>query len=120
MRSAESAERGDGPAGERVAASRPQLRNQAEVGRALDRHYPPALRQAGLGGTTVLDILVSPSGVPRQATIVRSSGNAQLDQASLEVFRSARFHPGSVKPPGGSVPCRVPMWIVMPVSFQVR
>ena len=101
------------------AIDRPRLQNRREVADALRRHYPADLRRAGIGGTVVLDVLVSPDGAPRTASVARSSGRTTLDQAALEVVRVARYSPGVVTLPDSEQRCRMPVWISFPLAFTL-
>lgn len=53
------------------------------------RRYPEAARRAGLSGTAEVRIAVAAGGLARRAELARSSGNATLDQAALEMLRQA-------------------------------
>ena len=53
------------------------------------RNYPEAARRAGLSGTAEVRIAVEAGGLARRAELARSSGDALLDQAALEMLRQA-------------------------------
>lgn len=72
---------------------RPELINQDEVIRAMQRLYPPVLLEAGVGGRTVLTLLLDEEGRLHGAEVRQSSGHAQLDAAALRVIDVARFRP---------------------------
>lgn len=83
-------------AGELVLAphdSKPQLTNPIEVRSLFMKRYPPALRDAGVGGTVEVSLLVDASGVPTDVRVVRGSGHPDLDRATVEVQRGLRFRP---------------------------
>ena len=96
--------------------ARPQLRNRDEVIRALMMNYPPVLRDAGVGGRVVVWFYVSETGRVLNARISNSSGNAQLDEASLRVATVYQFTPAFDGVAGGPVS----VWIQLPITFQVQ
>lgn len=75
------------------AMIRPEVRNRAEVAERMRRLYPSSLRNAGVGGITVLEIWLDDTGAVQQTTVARSSGYPQLDEASLEVIDYVEFTP---------------------------
>ena len=57
-----------------------------------DRDYPPAARDAGIEGTTVLRLEVDPQGQIIDCRPARSVGDAGLDEAACRIYRTrARF-----------------------------
>lgn len=52
-------------------------------------NYPA---QNGQEGEVVLQMKVSPEGIPQELRIKKSSGNKNLDQAALEAISDWRFH----------------------------
>ncbi len=92
----------------------PVVNNTAAVQRALEREYPPALRDAGIGGTVFLQFFIDEEGVVRNAVVDESSGNAQLDQAALRVSEVFEFRPAL------NQDTRVAVWVRIPVTFQTR
>jgi TonB family protein len=93
---------------------RPQLRNVREVQQALIRHYPPLLRDAGIGGEALIWFFIDEDGAVRDARVNRSSGHDALDQAALTVAGIMEFTPAYNRD------VRVPVWIAMPIGFEVR
>lgn len=94
---------------------RPELRNRNEYGQALQRQYPPMLRDAGIGGTVTLWVFIDESGSVQNTRIVQSSGYEQLDQVAESVMRQvAQFSPALNRDQ------RVPVWIQIPVTFQTQ
>jgi len=94
---------------------RPELRNRNEYGQALQRQYPPMLRDAGIGGTVTLWVFIDESGSVQNTRIVQSSGYEQLDQVAETVMRQvAQFSPALNRDQ------RVPVWIQIPVTFQTQ
>jgi protein TonB len=68
-----------------LSAVRYQVPPPAEV--------PRASRRAGEHGTVWLRVVVNTAGLPRQVTLLRSSGYARLDEQALWAMRQARFKP---------------------------
>ena len=54
-------------------------------------YYPPALRDAGVGGRVVVRGVVGIDGRVESAVVVRSSGNSTLDNNALNAFYKWRF-----------------------------
>lgn len=54
-------------------------------------HYPPALRDAGVGGRVVVRGVIGIDGRVESAVVVRSSGNSTLDNNALNAFYKWRF-----------------------------
>jgi TonB family protein len=70
-----------------------ELLNRAEVQQALERAYPPMLRDAGIGGTAVVWYFVDENGRVLRTQIGAASGRAELDEAALSVASIMRFAP---------------------------
>lgn len=92
----------------------PDLINRAEVSRALEREYPPLLRDAGIGGTTRVWFFIDEEGRVQDFRIETSSGHAQLDEAALKVADQMRFTAALNRE------TKVPVWVAFPITFQVR
>lgn len=90
----------------------PALLNAAEVKRALQRSYPPMLRDAGIGGRTALLLLIDEQGRVVEAKIRESSGQAALDRVALEVAPLMRFSPAMNRDQ------RVRVWAQVPLDFR--
>jgi TonB family protein len=88
----------------------PRLRNRDQVGQLLMERYPTDLRTRGVGGTTVVTVLVMPSGSVESSRVITSSGNTRLDQAALAVAERMLF----TQPAGITVQ---PMWVAVPLTF---
>jgi protein TonB len=73
--------------------------------------YPPDAWEAGVGGTTVLRLLISRKGTVDSALVVESSGNAALDSAALANAHRLRYKPAAQ---GGNP---VQVWGRLPVVF---
>ncbi len=91
----------------------PELANRAVVQRALQRLYPPVLRDAGLGGQVVVWVFVDEAGAVVRAVVRQSSGQPQLDAAALDVARVMRFTPAM------NHDQKVKVWVSVPVLFRV-
>jgi protein TonB len=92
----------------------PQLENRAEVVTALEREYPPLLRDAGIGGTTRVRLFVDERGQATNGIIDVTSGHEALDQAALRVGTQFRFRPAL----DGDKP--VAVWLTIPITFSVH
>jgi protein TonB len=92
----------------------PKLLNPDEVLRALERAYPPLLRDAGITGTVGLLVHIDEKGRFLEARIGTSSGYASLDAAALGVSEGFRFRPAQNR----DVPTAV--WTSLPVTFEIR
>ncbi len=110
----------DGPSGDRTyevsdVTDAPRLINRADVGRVLERAYPPLLRDAGVGGTTLLSFRIDAEGyVSPQSVEVLESSNDQFSDASIYVVEQMRFEPARIH--GRRVPVRVQL----PITFQTQ
>jgi protein TonB len=85
-----------------------------EVVRAMVREYPAVLRDAGIGGTVTVFFFVDENGLVRDRRIDQSSGIPGLDAAALEVAETFRFSPALNRDH------KVPVWVSLPIRFQVR
>ncbi len=73
--------------------------------------YPLALWDRGVEGETVLMVHVTTTGEVDSATVSRSSGQPEFDNAALSGAYKLRFLPGHR---GGD---RLAMWVRFPVRF---
>ena len=92
----------------------PEIQNRTEVIRAMEREYPPLLRDAGIGGTVRVYFFIDEEGRVQDRRIDQSSGHQALDQAALNVAEVYRFSPALNRDQ------RVPVWVSFPITFQVR
>ncbi len=90
----------------------PILANRLEVRRVLDIEYPPVLRDAGVGGTTIVHMFINAAGVLDSALLAQTSGHEQLDQAALRVAYAFEFVPAQYEGEN------VAVWIQVPITFQ--
>jgi TonB family protein len=89
----------------------PVVRNANRVRQSLDREYPIGLRAAGVGGTVEMWFYVDERGQAERFQLKKSSGNADLDRAALEVAQVFQFNPGT----RGGTPAAG--WIWLGVAF---
>lgn len=93
---------------------RPEILNRTEVMRAMEREYPPLLRDAGIGGTVVVYFFIDEQGVVQNTRVFQSSGHQALDEAAIKVAEVYRFSPALNRDK------RVPVWVQFGITFQVR
>ena len=93
---------------------KPDYTNGAEVMRALEREYPPLLRDAGIGGTTLVWFFIDEQGIVRNQQVQESSGHPALDEAALRVAPVFKF------PPALNRDKAVPVWVQLPITFTTR
>ena len=92
----------------------PSILNRDDVIRAMEREYPPLLRDAGIGGTVRVYFFIDENGQVQDTRIDQSSGHQALDDAALKVAGIYRFSPALNRDK------KVPVWVSFPISFQVR
>ncbi|HEX9887573.1 MAG TPA: energy transducer TonB [Longimicrobiales bacterium] len=92
----------------------PRVLNTPEVQRTLEREYPPLLRDASIGGTVHVHFFIDEEGIVRDRRLDVSSGHAQLDEAAMNVASIMRFSAAMNRDKV------VPVWISLPIIFQVR
>jgi periplasmic protein TonB len=93
---------------------RPDIRNRSELQRALEREYPPLLRDAGIGGTVQVWFFIDDEGKVQRTEVNISSGHKALDDAALKVADIIEFTPALNRDK------RVPVWISLPITFTTR
>jgi protein TonB len=93
---------------------RPDIKNRDEVARALEREYPPLLRDAGIGGTVQVWFFIDEEGRVQRTQVNESSGHKALDDAAIQVANIIEFTPALNRDK------RVPVWISLPVTFTTR
>lgn len=91
---------------------RPHLTNAPEVAQALDKVYPPMLREAGVGGTVTVWFYVDTEGRVTNTQINKSSGYEAFDQAALKVSDMMMFTPAY----NGDK--KISVWVEMDLNFQ--
>jgi protein TonB len=93
---------------------RPEVKNRADVARALEREYPPLLRDAGIGGTVNVWFFINEQGAVERTQVQESSGHTALDNAALKVADIIEFTPALNRDR------QVAVWIALPITFQTR
>jgi periplasmic protein TonB len=93
---------------------RPELQNTRDVQRALERTYPPLLRDAGIGGTPVVWFFIDESGRVVRTQLSKSSGYDALDAAAMQVASVMQFSPALNRDK------RVQVWVEIPIVFTAR
>jgi protein TonB len=93
---------------------RPELRNSAEVQRALVRNYPPLLRDAGIGGQATVWFFIDENGRVIKTQLSKPSGYTALDEAALDVAKIMQFSPAYNRDK------KVPVWVEIPVVFTAN
>jgi len=85
------------PVAESEVDVRPSLRNTDDVQRALQRVYPPSLRDAGVTGQTVLQFVIDENGrvEPSSVEVVSSSDDA-FAAAARRIIGTMRFTPARI------------------------
>lgn len=92
----------------------PTILNRDEVVRAMEREYPPLLRDAGIGGRAVVWFFIDENGAVQDYRVSESSGHQALDDAALAVADVYRFSAALNRDK------KVPVWVQFPITFQVR
>lgn len=92
---------------------RPELLNRADVGSALERNYPPLLRDAGIDGRADVWFYLDSLGVVQRTLIGETSGYPALDSAALAVARVMRFSPAYNREK------RTAVWVEIPIVFTL-
>ena len=90
----------------------PTLKNTDAVSRALQRYYPPLLRDAGIGGTVKIWFLIDESGRVVKTQLKTGSGHAALDDAANKVADVMEFTPALNRDQ------KVKVWVDMPIVFR--
>jgi TonB family protein len=92
----------------------PELVNRAEATMALSHAYPPAMRDARLGGTVRLRFLITAEGRVDPATArVLWASRPEFGAAGLQVLQRMRFRPARHHGAG------VAVWATVPMTFAV-
>lgn len=92
----------------------PRIINREEVISALERDYPPLLRDAGIGGQVNVWFFINTEGEVEELRIQESSGSEALDEAAIRVAATIRFTSALNR----ETP--VPVWVAFPITFQAR
>jgi len=92
----------------------PSILNRNDVVRAMEREYPPLLRDAGIGGQVRVYFFIDEQGSVQDYRIDQTSGHQALDDAALAVADVYRFSAALNRDK------KVPVWVSFPITFQVR
>lgn len=92
----------------------PELKNRTDVARALERQYPPLLRDAGIGGSVLVWIFIDAEGKVVRTQVKQSSGYDALDAAATRVADIMQFSPALNRD------VHVPVWVALPIQFTSR
>jgi TonB family protein len=105
-----------GPDGPRFTpyTVQPRLLNPPEVQRALQENYPPLLRDAGIGGMTVLWFHIGTDGRVADVRVATGSSHEALDRAAVAVGRTMQFSPAMNRDKP------VDVWVQIPVTFSSK
>lgn len=93
---------------------RPRLLNGDEVAQLLVRHYPPLLRDAGIGGTVDVWFFIDRTGCVVRTLVNETSGFDAFDEAALRVADRMAFSPAYNRDQA------VPVWVSLKVRFEVQ
>ncbi|MCE2398053.1 MAG: TonB family protein [Gemmatimonadetes bacterium] len=83
----------------------------------LEKHYPPLLRDAGIGGDVIVWAFVEETGEVLKTQLNKSSGHPAMDEVAVEQVRvcpGAEFSPGMV----GDNPTG--LWVALPIKFTPK
>jgi TonB family protein len=76
---------------------RPRLNNAATVAEVMERLYPRELREAGIGGTVIVEFTIERDGIVNPASVsVVESPRDELSQVTLQALERFRFSPGQI------------------------
>jgi TonB family protein len=90
----------------------PKLLNSPEVQRALQKFYPPLLRDAGIGGTVTMWFFLDETGKVVKTLLKKGSGHQSLDEAADKVAAIMEFSPALNREQ------KVKVWVDMPIVFK--
>lgn len=93
---------------------RPEIKNRSEIQRALERYYPPHLRDAGIGGTVHVNFWIDETGRVVKYEVTQSSGYEAFDQAAVKVADLMRFSPAMNRNQA------VRVVVSFPITFRVN
>jgi TonB family protein len=96
----------------------PRINNIQQIGRALERTYPPQLRDAGVEGLVVVRVGVAETGVVSDVQVLRSSHQAFEDPA-VEAVRLARFRPARLDERSVAAIVEIPIQFTLPRGSDV-
>jgi TonB family protein len=91
---------------------RPELLNPVEIAQVLLRFYPTMLRDAGIGGSSLVWFFIDETGHVVRTLIHESSGYDAFDEAALRVADQMRFSPAYNRDKA------VPVWVSIAIVFE--
>lgn len=94
--------------------TRPTLTNAVAVSDALHRHYPPAVREAGIGGTVDVVLWIDENGQVARTEVAETSGFSELDEAAERVAEVMEFRPARHEDEP------VAVVVVIPITFGLK
>jgi protein TonB len=96
-----------------AAPAAPKLVTGVEYVRQPQPVYPSISRRLGETGVVTLRVLVSEKGTPEQATVQKTSGSTNLDEAGRQAALRSLFKPymEDGKP--------VPVYVLVPINFKL-
>jgi TonB family protein len=89
----------------------PRLLNGDEIRAAMESHYPPLLKDAGVVGQALVYMFIDTTGTVTDVRIDKTSGHQALDDAALRVAGLFRFDPAR------NSDRKVEAWVALPLSF---
>jgi protein TonB len=92
----------------------PRLKSKRSAQRVVEDHYPPLLKDAGVGGEVTLQAYVDRTGRVLDARVLSSSGIQQLDEAALEAVRLFEFTSALNRD------TKVAVWIQQLIIFEIN
>ncbi len=92
----------------------PRLTNASEVARALERTYPPLLRDAGIGGDVIMWFFIDEDGNVLKTQLFKSSGYPALDEAAGKVADIMKYSPAYNRDK------KVQVWVQIPIKFSTK
>ncbi|WP_420449902.1 energy transducer TonB [Candidatus Palauibacter sp.] len=92
----------------------PELLNPDDVGRWLERSYPPELRARGVGGLVVLRLQIGELGEVMAYEVSVSSGHEALDDAAGIVAMNMRYRPAK------RLGRPISVWLGQPIVFMTQ
>jgi protein TonB len=93
---------------------KPELRNTSQVASSLQRNYPALLRDAGIGGTTIMWFFIDENGKVVKTQVFKSSGYEALDEAADKVASIMEFTPALNRDK------KVQVWVQIPITFSSK
>ena len=77
-------------------------------------NYPDMSRSREESGVVVVTAFVEADGIPSMVQVARSSGFKRLDKAAKDAVSCFRFSPGAVEG------VTTPMWVRVPIRFELK